>query len=222
MNNPIALRVLMIGAIMIATVAGFLALAYMKFPDSLLIVIPSVALVSLAVFFVQRSEKAARFNVYYTTVQEFGTPVSFGKYEAAFERNGTRLDVIFPHGEYDNFFKVNFYLPNLRQKFSIQNRTLATSFDDNCQVMQDSPLPAEYLVQSRNPEFIRAFLKNRAVRDEILNYKASFWGRILISLDDGNFELQWTPPVSEQIDGFYSVCQSAVVFHDELKKLSGN
>jgi hypothetical protein len=89
-------------------------------------------------------------------------------------------------------------------------------------VIQDSPLPAEYLVQARNPEFIHALLKNRAVRDEILNYKASFWGRILISLDDGNFEMTWTPPVSEQIDGFYSVCQSAVVFHDELKKLSGN
>ena len=221
MNNPVGLRILMVIIIMIATVAGTLAFAFMKFPDSLLVIIPSVAVGCLVVFLTQRQEKAARFNVYYATVQEIGMPISFGGDEAAFERNGTRFDVKFPKDKYNQVFKVNFFLPNIRRKFSIQNRTIATRFDNECQVIENSPLPSDFLVQAREPEFLLILLQNPTIRDEILNYKASFWGRILISLDDGNFEFVWAPPISEQIDGFSTVCHSAVVFHDELRKLTG-
>jgi hypothetical protein len=211
----------MITGVMIATTAGFLAFAFMKFPDSLLVIIPSVALCVAAVFLVQRKEKAARFNVYYATVQQFGKPVSFGNLDAAFERDGTRFDARFPRGKYSLFFTVSFYIPNSREKFSIQNRNFHTTHHDDCQIIGDAGLPPEYLLQSRNPAFLPYLLSKRQIRDEVLNYGASFWGRTSISFDDGAFELIWTPPVSEQIDGFYKVCQTAVVFHDELRKISG-
>lgn len=220
MNNTLATRFLLVAVIMIGTVGGVLAFAFMKFPDNAIVIALAVAVVSGGAYFSHRQDKKARFDIYYQTVQEFGTPVNFGKWDAAFERNGTRFDIDFPQGENSPFFKVNFHIPNLYHKFSVQNRTLATRYDDDCQVVLDSTLPQEYVVQARNPEFLLNFLKNRQIRDEILNYNASLWGRILIALDDGAFEMIWTPPVSEQIEGFYQICQSAVVFHDELKRIS--
>jgi hypothetical protein len=206
--------------ILIGTVGGVLSFAFLRFPENVIGIALSVAIIAGGVYFSQREEKKARFEIYYRTAQEFGKPLSFGNLDAAFERDGTRIDVDFPKGENSLFFKVNFRVPNLWQKFSIQNRTIATRYDDDCQVMMDSGLPQEYAVQARNPEFLLNLLKNRAVRDEILNYNATFWGRILIAFDDGDFEMIWTPPISEQIDGFYQICQSAAVFHDELKKIS--
>jgi hypothetical protein len=220
MNNPLPLRILLTAVIMIATTAGLLAFAFMKFPGNAVVIFLAVAVTVGTVYLIQRKEKAARFNIFYTTVQEFGKPLNFGNLDAAFERAGTRFDVQFPKDKHNQVFKVNFHIPNIRQKFSIQNRTLATRFDEDCQVLQDSSLPPDFLVQSRNPTFLLNFLKAREIRDEILNYKASFWGRILIALDDGDFELVWAPPIAEQIEGFYQVCQSAVVFHDELKRIS--
>jgi hypothetical protein len=220
MENVAAFRILTGLLLTVTITAGILAFFFMTFPANAVVIALAAGLTGGIIFFSQRKEKAARFNIYYTTVREFGTPVSFGNLEAAFERNGTRFDVDFPQGEHRQFFKATFRIPQLREKFSIQNRTLATRFDDDCQVVQDSPLPPEYLVQSRHPAFLLNFLKRREIRDEILNFKASFWGRTLISLDDGDFEMIWTPPMSEQIDGFYQICQSAVVFHDELKRIS--
>jgi hypothetical protein len=220
MDNVLALRLLLAAVIMIAVTAGFLAFYFMKFPDNAVVIALSAAAIVGIAFFVTKREKAARFEVYYKTIQEFGRPISFGNEDAAFERNGTRFDVDFPKGKYSFYFKVNFRLPNMREKFSIQNKSLATVHHEDCLVIQDSPLPPEYLVQSRNPVFLSNLLKKREILGEILNYKASFWGRTVISFDDGDFEMMWTPPVSEQIDGFYQVCQTAVVFHDELKRVS--
>lgn len=222
MNNPVGLRILMTVGMIITTMAGVLAFAFMKFPDNLLVITASVALCGAIIFLVQRKEKAARFNVYYATVQEFGKPLYFGNLNAAFERDGTRFEVRFPRGKHSLFFTVRFYIPDSREKFSIQNRNFHTTHHDDCQIIVEAGLPPEYLLQSRNPAFLPSLLKQRQIRDEVLNYGASFWGRTSISFDEGAFELIWTPPVSEQIDGFYTVCQTAVIFHDELRKISEN
>jgi hypothetical protein len=221
MDNLLALRLLMGTVIMIATAAVILAFVFMKFPENAVVISFSVIVAAGVVFLVQKKERAARFEVYYSTVQELGKPISFNKNSASFERNGTRFDVDFPQGKHHQFFKVNFYLPNLREKFSIQNKSLATMHHSDCYwIQEDSPLPEEYLLQTTRPAFLLNFLKNPEIKNEVLNYNASLWGRISISLEDGSFEMIWTPPISEQIDGFQQVCRSAVIFHDELKKIS--
>ena len=222
MDNLPALRLLMAAAIMAGTTAVILAFTYMKFPGNAVVVFFSVIVAGTVVFFVHKKERAALFDVYYSTVQEFGKPISFNKTSASFERNGTRFDVDFPQGEHKMFFRVNFYLPNIKEKFSIQNKSLGTKHHSDCYWIQDdSPLPPDYLLQTRNVDFLLNFLKNRGVYGEILSYNASFWSGISFSFEDGSFEMIWTPPYSEQIDGFYRACRSAVIFHDELKKLSG-
>ena len=209
----------MTAVLMIAAIGGILAFAYLKFPENAVVIFLAVAVSAGIFYFLQRQEKAARFDAYYSAVREFGTPLSFNNQEAAFERHGTRFDVGFPYGENNAVFKVNFYVPHVEEKFSVQNRTLLVTRYDDCQEITNSPLPPEYLVQSRSPEFLLNLLRNREVLDEVLNYRASFWGRISISFADGSFEMVWAPPVSEQIDGFAQICRSAVVFHDELKKI---
>ena len=218
MNNPIGQNLLLALGIMIATVAGFLAFAFMKFPENAIVIALSVLGIGGLAYFSSHISKKARFNIYYSTVQELGMPISFGNTTAAFERNGTRFDIDFPKGENHQYFKLNFYLPNVREKFSIQNKTLITEFHDDCQIIENSALPQEYRVQSRSPEFLLNLLNQKHILNEIQNYPAGFFGRMLISFDDGSFEMIWTPPISEQIEGFYQVCNSAVIFHDELKK----
>lgn len=121
--------------------------------------------------------------------------------------------------------KENFHLPNIRQKFSVQNKSPATAHYNDCFWIEekDSP-PPEFLLhsrkQSRNPDFLLQLLKNRQILDEILSYTASMWGRISFSFDDGSLELIWTPPMSEQFEGFERACRTAVTFHDELQKIS--
>lgn len=219
MNNPLPLRILMTVVIVLGTAAVIVALGFMKFPDYLFVIFFSVALGSGFIYFVIKKEQAARFKVYYSTVQELGTPISYNKHSAAFQHGETRFDIVFPKNEHHNAYHVTFYLPNLSQKFSIQNKTIATRYDSDCQIIQESPLPPEYLLQSRKPEFLLELLKIPDIRNEILNYGASFWGRFYVSFNDGSFEIEWVPPVGEQIDGIYTICRTAVVFHDELKKL---
>lgn len=224
MNNPVVLRTLMAFVMIITMGIGALALINLKFPENAIITGIAAAVLAGTIFFVIRREKAARYDVYFRTVEEFGRPIAYKKETAAFERDGTRFDIEFPRGEYHMYFLVTFHLPNLRQKFSIQNKTLSTVHHDDCYRIDEnqSPLPPEFLLQARNPEFLmKLLLENRRFRDEVTSFNASMWtGNISISLDDGDFALRWTPPISEQIDGFYGICHSAVVFHDELKKIS--
>lgn len=223
MNNPLALRMLMAVVIVVTTGIGALALINLKFPENVIIAGIAAAVLIGTVWFVTSREKAARYDVYFRTVEELGRPLAYKKETAAFERDGTRFDVEFPSGEYHMYFLVTFRLPHLRQKFSIQNKTLSTTHHDDCyRIPEDnSPLPPEFLLQARNPDFLLKLLENRRFRDEVSSFDASMWtGNISISFDDGDFALRWTPPISEQIDGFYSVAHSAVVFYEELKKIS--
>ena len=209
-------------AMTIAVGAAIAAFKFLKFPANAAVVALAVAAVVAIIVILRRKEKNARFEIYYRTAQEFGTPLSFSGMSAAFERNGTRFEADFPEGEYNFYFKVNFYLPNIRQKFSIQNKSLRTAHHDDCYRIEekDSPLPPEFLLQSRNPDFLLQLLKIWKIRDEVLSYNASMWSGISFSFDDGNFEMIWTPPVSEQFEGFDRACRTAVTFHDELQKIS--
>ena len=221
MENLVFWRIMM-GLLMAAGMTGaMLAIFFMKFPDSLLVAVPAAVLGGAALYFHNKKEKTARLDVYYRTAEAFGTPVAFGNLSAAFERNGSRFDVDFPQGKNSPYFKVNFRVPNLWRKFSVQSRTLLTKRHYDCHELEETPLPPDqFRVQAREPEFLVNFLKNRLVRDELSNYTPSIWTGFSILFEDGDFEMIWTPPGSEQIDGFYQACQSAVVFHDELQRIS--
>jgi len=221
-NNPVPLRLLMGLVMTIAIIAAIAAFKLLKFPANAAVIALAVAAIIVIALLLRRKEKNARFEIYYRTAQELGTPLSFSGLNAAFERNGTRFEADFPQDEDSFYFKVTFHLPNIRQKFSIQNRSLRTTHHDDCYWIEEkgSPLPPEFLLQSRNPDFLLELLKTWKIRDEVLSYNVSMWSGISFSFDDGNFEMIWTPPMSEQFEGFDRACRTAVTFHDELQKIS--
>lgn len=220
MSDLLASRIMLMLLILAAVAGGALAAAYVRFPDSLLIILPVAAALGGGIWFILRKERLARFEAFYSTVQEFGTPISFQNVEGAFERDGTRFDIAFPQGENHTYFRVKFFLPDIAEKFSIQNRTLATVYEPDCVDLSKEFLPEEYLVQARNAEFARELFENRLLLGEVLNYKASFWGGLKLGFADGSFDFQWVPPIADQVEGLYKVCRTAVVFHDELRKLA--
>jgi hypothetical protein len=220
MHNPLFLRIVLVIVTIAATLAGFLGFVKLNSPYGYLAAGVAAFFLLGTVFFVKRTEKSVRFQAFYAAVRDFGEPLFFNNYAAAFERNGTRFDASFAQGKYDPAFKIRFYIPHLREKFFILSRRVLIGVYEDCVRIQGSPLPDDYVQHSRNPEFFLRLLNNRKILSEILSYQHSIWESFNISFEDGDFEISYTPKISQQREGFYRVCSTAVVFHDELKALA--
>ncbi|MGC2235581.1 MAG: hypothetical protein WA584_05445 [Pyrinomonadaceae bacterium] len=203
---------------MTGTLSGFLAYGYLRFPANAAVIAVLAGAIIAVVFFGSRAEKAARLKVFYAAANEFGAPVSFDNYSASFERNGICFECEFPRDKTNNRVKVRFYIPNVRQKFIIQHNALLKKELFDCQYLTSSPLPKDIFLSAGNQDFLLNLLKNKNILDEIYNYPAGFASGFSIVFDDGSFEIEKIPKFSEYHDGFYQLCQTAVVFHDELKK----
>lgn len=224
MENLYFQRLLLVFLTIPATFAVVYAVGFLKFPSNVIVAAIGVAAVGGLLFYSTRKEKAARLNVFYAAANEFGRPVSFARYSASFERDGTQFDCGFPTGKYDTALKVNFYIPNVRQSFIIQHDSFNRKTLPRCGLFKSTLLNEDFHLQceagAASENFLTSLLKNRKITNELYNYPKSMMTAFSIVFNDGSFEMHWTPPVNEQIDGLYQLCQTAAVFHDELKKLS--
>jgi hypothetical protein len=220
MENLVAWRFSLIPTMIVAALIGIFAYKNLSAPFNFAVIAVAVAAIGAHVYFLQRKEKAARFEVFYAAVQDFGTPVSFSDTEASFERNGTVFNAQFPKDEYHTTFIVSFSIAKVPEKFVIHHRGYITQSTDECFLLEPSPLPEYFKAGSRNIEFLSNLLKNQKLLDELNSYPDTFAGRFVVFFEDGYCEIEWTPKANEQIDGFYKICQTAVLFHDELKKLA--
>ena len=212
-------RLSLLPTVLVATLIGVLAYSKLAVPFNFAVIAVAAAAIGAHAYYLQRREKAARFEVFYAAVQDFGTPVSFSDVEASFERNGTVFNVQFPTDEYHPNFIASFAIAHLGEKFVIHRGYIQQSTDE-CFLLEPSPLPEYFRAGSRNIEFLSNLLKNQKILDELISYPDMLLGRFVVFFEDGYCEIEWTPKVNEQIDGFYKICQSAVLFHDELKKLT--
>jgi hypothetical protein len=219
MENLILWRFSIIPTIFVVCIIGYLAYEGLTFPFNYTVIAVSALAIIAHIYFLQRKEKAARFKAFYAVVQDFGKPVSFRNFDARFERGETVFDAEFPRHKHDMTFNVRFSITKLYESFIIQHREVFTKSIPGCNPVVPSPLPENFIVSSSSAEFLLNLLKNRRILDEIYNYPNKFLGRFIISFETGNFEIEWTPDINSQIADFYRVCQTAVVFHDELKKL---
>lgn len=219
MENLIAMRVTLVIVIMLAIGLGFVAVMYWSFPMNVGGVIIAVAAVITLTYFSSKAEKLARFDAFYSAIQNYGTPLSFDNYTASFERNGTRFEINFPQGENETALKINFFLSGNHQRFIIQHQAILMKSLPDCPYLQNSPLSPDFHLYAQNPDFLVRFVQIPAIRDEIYEYPSGFFSHFQLSFDAGSFEMAWTPKMSEQSEGVYKICKTAVVFHDELKKL---
>ena len=220
MDNLILWRLSIIPTTMAACFICFLAYRDLSVPFNFAVIAVCVGAIAGHAFYLQRKEKAARFDAFYAAATNFGKPGSFDNHFASFEREGTMFECEFPRDEHNTTFEVRFYLPKIYQRFVIQHNSLFKKSFPDCEPLQHPALDG-VLLASRNPDFLFKLLKNRNLASEIYNYPEKMLSRFWIVFDDGNFEISWTPNASDQIDGFYQICQTAVVFHDALKKLRG-
>lgn len=169
-------------------------------------------------YFIERAEKTARLNVFYRAANAFGKPAAFDNRSASFERNGTNFGIEFPRDERETWFQVSFFVPKVYRKFIIQHNALLKKSLPGCEFVEDSPLSGGIFLHADDKEFLLKLLENKNIQNEIYDYPESFLTNFSIVFDEGNFEIRWTPPAGEAIDGLYQVCRTAAVFHDELKK----
>jgi hypothetical protein len=218
MENLLSRRLVIMAITVAAILGGVYGYGYLKFPFNFVVIAISVGAIIAALILETRKEKSARLKIFYSTANEFGRPISFENHFASFERNGTRFDCEFPQDEDNTAIKVSFFLPNIRQRFNIRHGGIFGKSMPGCVPVQLPQLAEHVELQSESAEFLSDLLKNKELVDEIHNYPKSIMTAFSIVFDGGDFLIQWTPRVSEQIDGFRHVCRTAVVFHDELKK----
>lgn len=221
MENVLFQRIVIILLTVAATFAAFYGYAYLKYPANWIVIGISVAVVGGLLSFLSRKEKRARLDAFYRAAGDFGRPLSFADLSASFERDGTQFDCSFPRGEYETSFKANFYLPNLRHKFIIQHDSIGRKTLYGCGPTTSTEVSDDFFLSDDGTDFLPELLKNRTITDELYNYPKSMMSAFWIVFDEGSFEIAWTAPPSLQSDAFYQVCQTASVFHDELKKKSG-
>jgi hypothetical protein len=222
MENLLFQRLLIAFTTIPATFAAIYAFAYLNFPANVVVTALGVGTIGALIYYSSRKERAARFNIYYSAANDFGRPVSFDNFTAAFERDGTQFDCSFPSGKYDTALKASFYVSNVRQSFIIQHDSFNRKTLPQCGLFNSTLAPGDFLLQceagAASENFLTNLLQNKNIASELEMYPKSMMTAFSIVFDDGSFEIAWTPGASEQIDGFYQVCRTAVAFHDELKK----
>jgi hypothetical protein len=224
MDNMVFQRIFIAFLTIPATFAVIYAVGYLKFPSNVILAAVGVSIIGGLLFYMTRKERAARFETYYSAATDFGRPISFDGYSAAFERDGTQFDCGFPSSKNDTALKVNFYVSNVRQRFIIQHDSINRKTMPECGYVKSTFLSDDFYLQcegsAQSEDFLMNLLKNRNIAGELYNYPKSMMTAFSIVFDDGSFEIHWTAPAGEQSDGFYKLCRTATVFHDELKKLA--
>jgi hypothetical protein len=183
--------------------------------------------VALTIILKARRDESSRFSV----ARGLGKVLACDDVSLSFERNGT----IFNWEAIFSGHQASFYLPEVKEKFSIQHTMGANaapvsvlgailsnqsdddsieSFSADCQIVKNSPLSDDITIYSRNPDFLLPLLNNPKVYAEINKY---FPDRFGITFNNGNFKIGWETGSNEELEHFHQVCQSAILFHDEIK-----
>ncbi len=130
---------------------------------------------------------------------------------------------------------VQFNLPNLREKFYIQSKSLfAPKTLKECQSVQVT-MPGDFIFYSLSPQFLLNLMQKDTIRDEIDKYQKKFTFYFEIAAENGVFTLTWVrrlyhngeftlenctygETLQTEAQKLEQICQTAVVFYDELAK----
>ncbi len=124
MDNLVTMRIMVTVVLLLGSALAIVAAVYWSFPLNVVGVVIAVLAMVGAGYFASKAEKKAKFDAFYSAIEPFGTPLSFDTYSAAFEKDGTRFEITYPRGENESSLKINFFLPNFRERFIIQHQEL--------------------------------------------------------------------------------------------------
>lgn len=178
-------------------------------------------------------------------ISKFGKVISieavYRKRLIKFERNGTLFDIkVVPAWEGDResddvtVNTVQFSIPNHREKFFIHHKSFFSSKTYEACESVPVVMPNDFIFYSLNPQFLANLVTKDNIRNEIYKYQKKFsrefsvafvYGSLTVTWhrapDDGSDEISWnvkdeTP--NEEVRRLGQICQTAVVFYDELTK----
>lgn len=123
-------------------------------------------------------------------------------------------------------YEVRFNLPNLRETFDIQNKPTflknSVKYSLDYQPVIASAIPADIILHSFNPQFLVSLLGKKHIVAEIYKYLNTDCKEFRIAFENKEFVITWnfSEFESPQIEAekFEHICQTAVVFYDELSK----
>jgi len=196
--------------------------------------------------YTKRQEKAKLMQdkVLPELISKFGKVISIEAVNfnrlICFERNGTLFDLkITPtfdgNGKADGTEnKVQFSLPNLRERFYIQHKSFLASEDfGGCSKVQVIS-PDDFVFYSLNPQFLLSLMEKGEIRDEIYKYQKNVSRKFDVAFENGVFTVTWQRGLyngeitwdaelygenwQAEAQSHEQLCQTAVVFYDELAK----
>lgn len=176
-------------------------------------------------------------------VSFFARSLSFERNESLFElkvkpifspkSNNFMLATVYGTDECE--YRIQFTVPNLREKFYIGHKSFFRSnYPADCQEVQVS-MPDDFIFHSLNPGYLLSLMEKEKVRQEMYKYQKKFSRPFNIAFENGVFTVTWHRGPSDgefnlesvlygdnsQIESqkLEQICQTAVVFHDEIVAL---
>ncbi|MBK8812701.1 MAG: hypothetical protein IPN69_18490 [Acidobacteria bacterium] len=124
-------------------------------------------------------------------------------------------------------YEVRFNLPNLRETFDIQNKPTflksSAKYSIDYQPVIIPAIPADIILHSFDPQFLVSLLEKKQIVAEIYKYLNTDHKEFRIAFENKAFVITWnfSEFESPQIEAekFEQICQTAVVFYDELSKV---
>ena len=160
---------------------------------------------------------------------KFGKAVSVSADALRFVRDETIFDavvksveIILPESNITPIeFEVRFNLPNLKEKFFIQHKSVFSEYSADCEPILLSAMPDDFIFHSLNSQFLLSLLEKRRVFNEIDKYPSDWGNQFRIAFENNVFIISWKfTPLKERYkaEKLEQICQTAVVFYDELSK----
>ena len=157
---------------------------------------------------------------------KFGKAISVSDDAIRFERNKTIFDAKIKSVDSTDVtsteFQVQFSLPNLREKFFIQYKSAFSKYPVDCEPLLLSAMPDDLVFHSLNSQFLLSLLEKKKILIELDKYPNIYWGnQFKIAFENCVFTVSWNLlNLKEQnkAEKLEQICQTAVVFYDELTK----
>lgn len=169
-------------------------------------------------------------------VSNFKRSISFERGETIFNLKVTPISIGDSYLELTEN-KIQFSVTNLREKFYIRQKSFfAPDNFEGCQSVQIT-MYDDFIFYSLHPQFLSNLMQNEKIRSEIYKYRKKVSRKFSVAFENevmtiiwdrsrNDGEIAWDTAIyretpQAEVQKLEQICQTAVVFYDELKKLEG-
>lgn len=157
---------------------------------------------------------------------KFGKSISVSADALRFECEETIFEAKITSAESSDItsteFEVRFNLPSLQEKFFIQHKSAFSKYSADCEPLLLSAMPDDFIFHSLNSQFLLTLLEKEKILTELDKYPGSWLNQFFrIAFENNVFIISWAfigLHERNKIQKLEQICQTAVVFYDELTK----